>query len=513
MRFNDYFGLSILVETHIQKKLESNIRPNLVHDVMKILNDNPNSPLVQYIIKRTKNPNSVVPQNFKISQVGTLDSYKLDPDVFNKLIDVTAGDVGPGEILIALTAGKWIGGTGGDTDVLLDGIGNVEIKYLGPFAHSTNVPFGSGKQRLIDGTDFDVVTRSVAKIAKNNPSILKNNLEPAEVKHFIDDVIDQIFIFDENLSTNSLRIIGRLLRNAEKNGDTVFSSKGLTFDRLKKSMETAIKEAVGDAEYLMFLGEQNDPTKEGAVLEGRYYIMPKDDVKYYMFYRIYKNSRIKIAPFSTEKEFHDKTITEEVLSEMPKVHNYEDYDEEGYNPKDWDPSDIFNDYEDSAKVLWKNGDSEIREVVDMEYGPKDKIINYGLFVNDRLVSASQVDVIDGEKFSVDGLMPILSRSATLESERGRGYSKLLTKFIFKKYKKLASDLELFTNKGNSFGGSVSKWVKMLPSLGNAFNFDENNRDYTEFDVDEGIHGMDSVDTRFVVFDRSYPIKELPRGDK
>jgi hypothetical protein len=516
MRFNDYYKLSVLMESNIQNKLEQNLRPQLVTDVMTILNNNPSSPLVKYIVKRAKDPKSVKKQEFLVSNVGTLESYKMDPGVYEKLLDVKAGDVGPGEVLIALTSGKWVGGTGGDTDVLIDGLGEAEVKYLGPFAHSTNVPFGGKRERLIKDTDFDIVTKSIAKIAKQKPEVLKKNLQEKEVQHFLDDTIDQIFVHDENLSTNSLRIMARLLRNAEENGDKTFSSKGITFERLKDAMETAIKDAVGDAEYLMFLGERTDPDEVGEQLEGQYYIMPKSEVKYYMFYRLYKNHRIKIAPFATESEFFEKTITEEeTLLEMPLVHNYEDQESGSENPENWDPIDIFtNDYKkDEENIVWSSGDTEIREVVDIEYDVDDKIINYGLFKDGNLVSATQIDVINGDKFSVEGLMPIVSRSATLESERGQGYSKFLTKFLLKKYGKLASDLELFTRKSNRFGGSVSKWVKSLPKISNVFNFDENTRTYSEFDADAAINGKDAGDIRFVAFDKSYSIDKLPMGDE
>ena len=139
MKFNERF----LLESNIEAALNSSIRPSLVQTVMNIIDNNQKSPLVQYILKKITNKIEDK-QKFKIRKVEQLESYKLDPKVYELLLhEPVASGIGPGEILISLTAGEWSGGNHGDVDVILDGIGKVEIKYLGHFAYSTNVPFGS----------------------------------------------------------------------------------------------------------------------------------------------------------------------------------------------------------------------------------------------------------------------------------------------------------------------------------------------------------------------------------
>lgn len=313
MKFNEYEKIyEALTQEALQAVLQKTLRPELVAQVMAILNANSQSPLVQFILGRAIDPTKNPPQQFVKRQVGTVQAYKLDPNVYKLLMEVKAGDVGPGEVLIALIGGTWKGGTGGDYDVMLPNVGQVEIKYLGPFAHSTNVPMGSAEAKRIVDTDFAKVIEEVGKLIKANPNVLKGRLQPAEINYFLSETIDQIFIWDENISTNSLRLIGRLLRNSEKSGAKDFSSKGITFARFTKAMEDALKSAVGSAPFIMFLGEKiersDDPMVPSTVHDGQYYIMPKEDMRYYMFYRIYKNERIKIAPFATEKEFFEKTV-------------------------------------------------------------------------------------------------------------------------------------------------------------------------------------------------------------
>jgi hypothetical protein len=279
---------------------------------MAILAANQHSPLTKFIIGRATNPEAYPPQKFDVRKVGTIEACKLDPVVYDLLLNVTDNGVGPGEVLISLVAGTWKGGNQGDYDVYLPELGKVEVKYLNPFAHSTNVPLGSSHKKIVANTDFEKIVGEIGSLIRSTPEILKGKLNPPEMDYFIRQTMDQIFNVERNLSTNSLRLIARLLRNCEKAGEKAFSSKGITFQKLSKAMEDAIHNAIGPAPYLMFIGDRTiagpDVYSPSTVNKGQYYIMPKSDVRYYMVYRMYKHERIKMAPFSTEREFFEKGI-------------------------------------------------------------------------------------------------------------------------------------------------------------------------------------------------------------
>jgi len=306
MNFKSYDRLNtVLMEsTKVEKFFSDNLRPKLTEELMKLLKEYNNSPLAKYIIRRIHNPELNPPQKLEIGKVGNLDSYKMDKIFYDVLLDVKSGDIGPGEILIGLTLGDWIGGTKGDYDVELKDIGRTEVKYLVPFAKSTNVPMGSANKKRLIHTDIPVIFNTFVKIIKDKPKLLKRYLNDEEIAYFADYTLDQLQ-GNNDVSTNSLRLLGRILRSSENQKDNSFIKEEITFDRLKIAMESTLKLAMGEAEYLLFIGNR---IKDDDEIGGKYYLMSKDDIKYYMFYRIYDGDRIKIAPFTTEKDFMQSRI-------------------------------------------------------------------------------------------------------------------------------------------------------------------------------------------------------------
>lgn len=291
--------------TKVENALSGKIRPSLYKQVINILNNNTYSKLSKYIIRRIHNPDTVETQKLVPNKVGKLDSYDMDPSIYEQLIDVKDSDVGPGEILTALTLGEWTGGTNGDSDITVDGLGNIEVKYLSPFAKSTNVPMGSAHSKRIARTDIPNIFNGVERVVRSNPRILKRYLTPEEVEYFIDESMDQLDNDGGDVSTNTIRLVGRLLKKSEKMGDKTFSSNKLTFERLTNAMRQTLSDAMGEADYMMFIG---DKVKDKKNIGGMYYLMPKEAIRYWHFYRIYDGERIKIAPFTTEKDFFETRI-------------------------------------------------------------------------------------------------------------------------------------------------------------------------------------------------------------
>jgi hypothetical protein len=304
--------VTILKEsTKVERALEDTLRPQFVNEVLHILHHNTHSKLVRFIIQRLHNPETTETQQLEINKVSNLDSYKMDPHVYQLLVDVKAGDVGPGEILLALTVGDWEGGTGGDYDIKIDEIGDIEVKWLSPFQKSSNVPMGSAEKKRLVHTDIPNVFKGVSNIVRKTPKILRRYLIQSEIDYFIDNSLDQLRPdLEGDVSTNTLRLVGRILRGAERQGDKTFSMNKITFKRLTNSMLRTLKESMGDATHVLFIGDriQEDDTDESVIIPGKYFILPKDDFRYWMFYRIYRGTRIKIAPFTTERDFLETTI-------------------------------------------------------------------------------------------------------------------------------------------------------------------------------------------------------------
>lgn len=295
--------------TKVENTLNEKLRPKLAEEVMKLLNSYSHSPLSRYIIQRIHNPDTTDTQKLEIGKVGNLDSYKKDKTLYDQLLQVKSGDIGPGEVLVSLTLGDWAGGTKGDYDVTIPKIGNVEVKFLTPFAKSTNVPMGSAAKKRLIHTDIPVIFNGIVDIIRKTPTILKRYLTQNEMEYFIDESIDQLE-GNSDVSTNSLRLIGRILKSAKNQGDKTFEKHDLSFERLKSAMVNTLQLSMGDAEYVMFIGDkiESDGSGTGEEVGGKYYIMPREDIKYYMFYRIYDGDRIKIAPFTTEKDFFKSKI-------------------------------------------------------------------------------------------------------------------------------------------------------------------------------------------------------------
>lgn len=297
MLFRKYNKIKdLLCENVLQQTLQKTLREDLVNQVLDILQKNPTSPLSQYIIKRIENPKTPV-QKFETNKLDTVSAYNLDPIVYEELKNVTSTDVGPGEVVIALVGGTWTGGHNGNYDVILPKYGKVEIKYLGPIAHSTNVPTGSSNAKTLEKSEFFAFIHQLGQFIKSDPRVLKGLLSPEDLHDFLQTGLDELVDTSKSLSTRNLRSVGKILRN----GKAIFSKQKFSFEAFKKYMEDALLTAVGDCQYILFLGEKTE--QDGTVKPGQYFLMPKSSLKYWMFYRTYDGNRVKIAPFSTEAEF------------------------------------------------------------------------------------------------------------------------------------------------------------------------------------------------------------------
>lgn len=313
MNFKSFNKLSeFLVEsTKVESTLHDNLRPKLAEETLKLLNNYSHSPLARYIIQRIHNPETTKTQELMIDHIDTLDSYIKDKILYDQLMNIKAGDVGPGEILIGLTVGNWVGGNTGKHDVNLPNIGDTEVKYIGEFERSANVSMGSSQQKRLIDTDIPEIFNSMAQIIRESPQVIKRYLTPEEIEYFIDNTMDQLEDIDgSDMSRNSIRLVARMLKQAEDKGDRTFNNKQINFKRLTDSMEKTLKDSMGDSEYIMFIGDKikSDGIGKGQTVGGKYYIMPKDKIKYWHFYRIYRGDRIKIAPFTTERDFMDVRI-------------------------------------------------------------------------------------------------------------------------------------------------------------------------------------------------------------
>lgn len=291
--------------TRLKTLLDNNLRPEISQQILQILTRYSNSPLVKYIISRLYNNNES--KSLKIGIVDTLPIYELDPVVFKELYNIEMGDIGPGEILVSLSFGEWKGGSHNSFDVFIEDIGKIEIKSLGPFAKSTNVPLGSAKDKQITDSNLEKFIKKFNIIISKYPELIKKYLSKDEQLYFIDDTLDQIRNTNKDLSTNSIRLIGKILRHGSY--EKVFKNNSLTYSHYIQYMEDIIKSAFESVDYIMFLGYITKRNKhynqEKTVYDGQYYIMPKNDIKYYMLYRLLSNSRIKMAPFTTEKDFYE----------------------------------------------------------------------------------------------------------------------------------------------------------------------------------------------------------------
>jgi hypothetical protein len=390
--------------------------------------------------------------------------------------------------------GHWEGGTGGDFDVLLPEIGKVEIKYLGPFAKSTNVPFGSGYDRRIADTDFEKLITSLYNIARTDPNIIRQLLTEAEASYFFGKTFGQLYEDNNNLTTKSLRLIGRLLRNSDSKGGKL-KENGLTFERMKLSMEKCLKDAIGEAQYILFLGERTDPNSEGVILKGQYYLMPREKVKYWMFYRIYKNDRIKIAPFSTEKDFIEKTVKEKKMEEAPLIRSYRGEHDGilGSDVDNYDPSLVIPKYEiPTMEDEYTKGDISIKSINDGDE------IRYGLFVKQNLAS-----VIDLISFELDGVDPKKFRPyqvvnvITKKEFRRKGYAKQLYSFVLNNHKVIVSDSIVYKN-------SQEIWDSFISTIAERFNYDKEANKFSEYNP------INDENIVYVAFSKTkYPIEELP----
>ena len=310
MIFKQYSTYKDLLKenTNFHSVFGNSIKPEFSNKRIKIFSDQSHSPLVKKIKQRLENP-SLNLENYKINTVSQLQSYNLDSTVFDLLLNIKDNGVGPGEILISLLSGKWIGGTQKGNDVIINGVGPVEVKYLDNFTSSCNVPMGSSENKNLENSRFLEFIYNFGKIIKSKPEYLKSSLSNIELDYFINNVLDQIYNPSKNLSTQSIRLIGKFLRN-NKNQELI--NKGYNFKTYVSFMEESLKNSVGESKYIFFLGNKNEITDDinnpSVQKGGMYYILPVEKLKYYMFYRIYKKTRVDIAPFQTEKDFFDKAL-------------------------------------------------------------------------------------------------------------------------------------------------------------------------------------------------------------
>lgn len=299
MKFTSYSNLVENIEnSNLFNILKNSVRKDLLKQLIPIFNEHKDSPLIKFIINRIQKQ-KLNQQNLKIKAVDVLDSYKLDPIVYEKLLHVKSSDVGPGEILIGLTVGSIVGTSEQRYDTFIKGLGKIEIKYLKEFTKTANVPTGSAESKTIDNSNLYNFLKQFTAHIKKNPDQLSGVLTGKDLQYFINDTLLQLTNSNENLSPTSFKLIYKVVK--------ALNNPNISLDVYKESLQQAIFDAVGDVEYIMFIGEKIDFTTDvnnpTASTKGLYYLLPKKDLKYWMVYRTYKNNRLKITPFSIEKDF------------------------------------------------------------------------------------------------------------------------------------------------------------------------------------------------------------------
>lgn len=272
--------------------LNGKLRSDLANQVINLFNSNKQSPLVQYIENRLKNPNIQPIENFVVNKVSQFNSYKKDPGIFAQLLEIHSADVGKGEVLLSLIAGKWEGGSDEGYDVLLPKLGKIELKFLDAFSPAANVACGSSFKKVLEGGKFLEIIKKIATTLHTDPSILKSLVSGADIDYILKKSFDEV-LNGTDISHNTIMIFLKCIKTAESKRIDYFSKGGITYKDFSSSIVEALHNSVGDVDHVMFLGKQ---IGAGSTQDGLYFILPKASIRPEMLYRVYDN-RVKIAPF------------------------------------------------------------------------------------------------------------------------------------------------------------------------------------------------------------------------
>lgn len=299
MNLNEHYSVTRLVEDNLQKKLEKSLNPNIVSHVMSLLNKHKHSELVKYITKKALNPTNSSSQHLVHKKLEQLDAYKLDPMLFKQLMNIKGDGLVPGEILVSLLYGSW-----GSSDVVnIKGVGNTKIRYVRNITTSTEVTINDIP--LYAGSELEKIITGVVRIIKETPDILSRCCSTKEAAFFVDNTVFEVENKKSDISHNSITIIGHIL----KNGDVIKEPKLLTnrmsLQRYIDTINDIINRSIIGVTNILLLG---DKINNGRLLEGMYFLIPTEDIKYYTLSTISHHKNIKVSPFFSEQEFFEETI-------------------------------------------------------------------------------------------------------------------------------------------------------------------------------------------------------------
>jgi hypothetical protein len=277
-----------------------NFPPQINKKLLEIFKKYNSSPLYEKIKNKIKLNKEI--EKLKIYTISYFESYNLDRMLFSELLNVKENGVGPGEILISLLFGKWSGGTNNQYDCLINNLGKCEVKYLGPFVASSHVPFGSAENKNLLNGEFLNFLKSFYSFIKNNFHLLKGKLSSYGLNYFITKTFKEL----ENgkLTTKSIRLIATIF----KQNIPELISTNFTLKKYIELIEKSFMNSIGESSHVIFLGYKNiitndinDPSQKRG---GIYLVVPKDKIKYYMFYKMYDGYRMEISPLAKEEDFY-----------------------------------------------------------------------------------------------------------------------------------------------------------------------------------------------------------------
>lgn len=134
-------------------------------------------------------------------------------------------------------------------------------------------------------------------------------------------------------------------------------------------------------------------------------------------------------------------------------------------------------------------------------GTNKKDVRYGLFLDKKLtqpICGMHVIIHEGSSFGVDVKeVPVIEMVITKETERGKGYAKLLYEAVLNRHKIIISDTELYTDEGK-INKSLGLWVNHLAKVGTVLNWSVPENKFKLYNLQEAIDPKTASTVRFAV---------------
>lgn len=163
-----------------------------------------------------------------------------------------------------------------------------------------------------------------------------------------------------------------------------------------------------------------------------------------------------------------------------------------------DPSDFHWKYPVALKMI---GDLHFATDYQLTESAGVKDVLYGIFADkkfDKPITAMHVTMHDGAKFGLDiKEVPVVEMVVTKESERGKGYARLLYEAVLNRHKILISGEDLYTDEGKT-NKTLGLWMNHLPKLGNVANINMDTFKIEPFDFAKATNPYMSKKIRFVL---------------